>query len=210
MGREKITLDLGENSYDILLEAGCLSLVVRDTELPQALTALAAPPALVVTDSQAFGSVAKNTPPSIPLTSFSILMARHKGYLETAVQGIGALEKLREGDRVLIAEGCTHHRQCNDIGTVKIPNWLRKHTGVSLNISTCSGNEFPQDLSPYSLVIHCGGCMLTEREVLFRMKCAIDQGVPFLNYGVAIAYMHGILGRALSILPQLQALLPKV
>ncbi|MBR0457658.1 MAG: [Victivallales bacterium] len=192
-----------------LLEAGDLSLVVRDTELPQALASLAKPPALVLTDSQAFASVAKNTPATIPLTSFSILMARFKGYLETALRGISAMERLHNGSRVLIAEGCTHHRQCNDIGTVKIPNWLRKHTGAILDIETCSGNEFPADLSPYDLVIHCGGCMLTEREVLFRMKCANDQNVPFLNYGVAIAYMLGILHRALSIRPDLQKQLPE-
>ncbi len=130
-------------------------------------------------------------------------MARYKGFLETAVDGVSALQHLQNGNRVLIAEGCTHHRQCNDIGTVKIPNWLRKFTGNHITIDTCSGTEFPDDLSPYKVVLHCGGCMLNEREVQYRMKCAVDQQVPFLNYGLTIACMQGILKRSLQPFPEL-------
>ena len=192
-----------------LLEAGAFGVTTRPAELAQALRMLARPPKMVVTDSQAFASVARDTPAEVPLTSFSILMARYKGFLETAVRGVAALETLRDGDRVLIAEGCTHHRQCNDIGTVKIPRWLQAHTGRSLKIETSSGLGFPEDLSPYRMVIHCGGCMLNEREVEFRRKCALDQGVPFLNYGIAIARMNGILERSLAIFPDLLKLLAK-
>jgi predicted GTPase len=135
-------------------------------------------------------------------------MARFKGFLETAVKGVSAIESLQDGDRVLISEGCTHHRQCEDIGTVKIPNWLRKYTGKNLTIETSSGREFPDDLSPYKLIIHCGGCMLNDREMLYRQKCAIDAGVPFTNYGITIAYMQGILARSVEIFPQLSAILP--
>lgn len=184
-----------------LLEAGAISVVVRETELTAALGALAKKPALVITDSQAFGKVSADTPDDIPLTSFSILMARCKGFLNTAVRGAAALDRLSDGDRVLICEGCTHHRQCDDIGTVKLPRWLKQHTGAELVLTNTSGAGFPADLSPYSLVIHCGGCMLNEREVLYRMKCAEDQGVPFTNYGTAIAHMHGILRRSLEPIP---------
>ncbi len=190
-----------------VLDAHAMCIVTRETELEAALKSLAAPPAMVITDSQAFAHVGKVTPESIPLTSFSILMARYKGYLETAVRGIAALEELRDGDRVLISEGCTHHRQCNDIGTVKIPRWLRQHTGKEISIETSSGLGFPEDLSCYKAVIHCGGCMLNEREVRFRMKCAAEQNIPFLNYGIAIAQMTGVLKRSLSIFPELAALL---
>ena len=154
---------------------------------------------MVVTDSQVFAAAAKDTPADVPLTSFSILMARFKGYLETALQAMPAVESLQDGDVVLIAEGCTHHRQCNDIGTVKIPNWLRKHSDKKFAIETCSGTEFPDDLRKYRLVIHCGGCTLNEREVLYRMKEATRQGVPFLNYGLLIAHMQGILERATEV-----------
>ena len=191
-----------------LLEAGAIGVTTRETELPDTLQALGRKPAMVVTDSQAFAVAAKDTPPEIPLTSFSILMARYKGFLETAVRGVAALNSLHDGDRILIAEGCTHHRQCNDIGTVKIPRWLKAHTGCELKIETSSGLGFPEDLSPYRVVIHCGGCMLNEREVTYRMKCALDQGVPFLNYGIVIAYMQGILHRSLSLFPDLQKLVP--
>lgn len=184
-----------------LLEAGALSVVVRETELTAALNALSKKPALVITDSQAFAKVSAETPSDIPLTSFSILMARYKGFLNTAVRGAAALDKLSDGDRVLICEGCTHHRQCDDIGTVKIPRWLKKHTGANLILTNTSGTEFPEDLSQYSLIIHCGGCMLNEREVIYRMKCAEDQGIPFTNYGTAIAHMHGILRRSLEPVP---------
>ena len=143
-------------------------------------------------------------PETVPLTSFSILMARYKGFLEEAVRGVAAVKELKDGDTVLIAEGCTHHRQCGDIGTVKIPGWLRQHTGKELNIATCSGTEFPEDLSPYALVIHCGGCMLNEREMRYRMKCAADQGVPITNFGTLIAHLHGILFRSLGLFPDLQ------
>jgi [FeFe] hydrogenase H-cluster maturation GTPase HydF len=190
-----------------VLEAGALAVGCRETELSAALAALKAPPAMVITDSQAFNLVAKITPESVPLTSFSILMARYKGFLETAVRGAAALGRLQDGDTVLIAEGCTHHRQCNDIGTVKLPRWLRERTGKDIHIETSSGGGFPEDLSRFALVIHCGGCMLSPREVQFRRAVAADQGVPFTNYGVAIAYTQGILRRSLSVFPELAALL---
>lgn len=188
-----------------ILEADAVAVAVKEYELRFALERLGRRPALVITDSQVFAKVSADTPPDIPLTSFSILMARYKGFLHTAVRGIAAVERLRDGDTVLIAEGCTHHRQCDDIGTVKIPRWLKNYTGRKIRIRTVSGTEFPEDLSPYSLIIHCGGCMLTEREVRCRMKCAQDQGIPFTNYGVAIAYMQGILRRCLGIFPDLLA-----
>ena len=162
---------------------------------------------MVITDSQAFGPVAKDTPADIPLTSFSILMARYKGFLDAAVRGVTALDRLRPGDRVLIAEGCTHHRQCEDIGTVKIPRWLEERCGFKVAFETASGGGFPEDLTPFACVIHCGGCMLNERELRYRMKCAQDQHVPFTNYGVAIAHLKGILRRSLGPFPQLQSLL---
>lgn len=190
-----------------LLDAGATALVARDTELPRAFEQLAKPPALVVTDSQAFRSVAAAVPEVVPLTSFSILMARYKGFLEAAVAGIAAVDGLRDGDAVLMAEGCTHHRQCGDIGTVKLPRWLRAHTGRDLRVETCSGQDFPEDLSPYKLVIHCGGCTLTENVVQRRMRLALDQGVPFTNYGIAIARVTGILERSLRPFPAVHALL---
>ncbi len=187
-----------------LLDAGAGALVVQPEGLPAALAALREPPALVITDSQVFGPVSAMVPPAVPLTSFSILMARHKGFLEPAVRGAAALSRLQNGDRVLIAEGCTHHRQCEDIGTVKLPRWLGDFTGKKLDFAFCSGGEFPQDLSPYALMVHCGGCMLNAREMLFRVQQAVGQGVPFVNYGVAIAHMHGILERSLAPFPALQ------
>lgn len=190
-----------------LLEAGALPLVTRETELPDALSTLAAPPRLVVTDSQAFRAVAPRVPEEIPLTSFSILMARYRGFLETAVRGVAALRSLRDGSRVLMAEGCTHHRQCNDIGTVKIPRWLREHTGRAIKIDTCSGPDFPEDLSPYAAVIHCGGCMITEKEVQARREMAEAQGVPFTNYGLVIAHITGVLERSLRLFPEIHTLL---
>lgn len=186
-----------------VLDAGGLALVTRETELEAALSRMAMPPALVVTDSQAFSIVSKAVPEEIPLTSFSILLARYKGFLDAAVSGVGAIDRLKDGDRVLMAESCTHHRQCNDIGTVKIPRWLRQYTGKQLEIETCSGREFPEDLSPYALVIHCGGCMTTDRELQYRMRCSLDQGVPFTNYGVTIARMTGTLERSLRVFPAL-------
>ncbi len=184
-----------------ILEAGATAIVVKDTELEETLKNLGKKPAMVITDSQVFGSVSPMVPVEIPLTSFSILMARYKGYLETAVKGVTAVETLKDGDRVLISEGCSHHRQCGDIGSVKIPAWLKKYTGKELEIELSSGRDFPEDLSPYALVIHCGGCMLNEREVKYRMKSAMDQGVPFTNYGITIAYMKGILKRSVEVIP---------
>lgn len=184
-----------------ILDAHAAPLVTQTEELPAMLQALAKKPFAVVTDSQAFGTVMKIVPDDIPLTSFSILMARRKGILETAARGAFDAEKLRDGDRVLISEGCTHHRQCEDIGTVKLPGWLRKFTGRELSFSFTSGTEFPDDLSEFALVVHCGGCMLNDREMRYRMKCAVDQGVPFTNYGTLIAHMNGILRRSLSLFP---------
>ena len=186
-----------------ILDAGAVSIVVKETELADTLANLGKKPAMVITDSQVFASVSRIVPPDIPLTSFSILMARYKGLLEDAVRGAAAVENLKDGDTVLIAEGCTHHRQCDDIGTVKIPGWLRKYTGKDIAIKTCSGTEFPDDLSPYAMVIHCGGCMLNEREVRYRTKCAVDQKVPITNYGTLIAYLNGILRQSVAIFPGL-------
>ena len=186
-----------------ILEAGAAAVPVRNTELARTLQKLEGKVRMVITDSQAFEEVAAIVPKEIPLTSFSILMARFKGYLETAVKGIQAVDSLKDGDRILISEGCTHHRQCEDIGTVKLPNWLLKYTGKDLKFEWSSGREFKEDLSPYAMVIHCGGCMLNEREVKYRMKCAVDQGIPFTNYGIAIAYMKGILQRSIEPIPNL-------
>ena len=188
-----------------ILEAGAAAIVVRDSELEMTLRKLGRNPELVITDSQVFGPVSKIVPREVPLTSFSILMARYKGLLEEAVRGAAAVASLQDGDTILIAEGCTHHRQCDDIGTVKIPNWLRKATGKDLNIRVCSGTEFPDDLGGIALVVHCGGCMLNEREVRYRMKCAVDQGVPITNYGILIAHLNGILKRSVEIFPDLAA-----
>lgn len=186
-----------------VLESGATAIVVRDTELKSTLENLGKKPKLVITDSQAFESVSRDVPEEIYLTSFSILMARYKGFLKSAVEGATAIDRLKDGDRVLISEGCTHHRQCDDIGTVKLPRWLRNYTGKELVFETSSGKGFPDDLSPYSLVIHCGGCMLNEREVQYRRKFAEDSEVPFTNYGTAIAYMQGILKRSLEIIPDI-------
>ena len=190
-----------------LLDAGAAALVSRETELEAALQRLGAPPRMVVTDSQAFRVVNDIVPDAVPLTSFSILMARYKGFLETAVAGVRAIDALGDGDRVLMAEGCTHHRQCNDIGTVKIPRWLRQHTGRDIAIETCTGRDFPEDLTPYRAVIHCGGCMLTETVVQYRMRQAQAQGVPFTNYGIVIARITGALERSLRLFPALHAML---
>lgn len=189
-----------------IIDNDSAAIVVKEYELRHTLECLGQKPVLVITDSQVFAKVSADTPIDVRLTSFSILMARHKGLLETAVRGVMAIEKLQDGDTVLIAEGCTHHRQCDDIGTVKIPRWLRNYTHKDIRIETASGRDFPEDLSPYALVIHCGGCMLNGREVQYRMKCAADQAVPITNYGIAIAYMQGILKRSLSVFPYLQSL----
>lgn len=186
-----------------VLEAGAAAVVVRDTELKATLESLGKKPKVVITDSQAFESVSRDVPEDIYLTSFSILMARYKGFLKSAVEGATAIDRLKDGDKILISEGCTHHRQCDDIGTVKLPRWLRNYTGKELVFETSSGKGFPDDLSQYSLVIHCGGCMLNEREVQYRRKFAEDSEVPFTNYGTAIAFMQGILKRSLQIIPDI-------
>ncbi|MGN1346548.1 MAG: [FeFe] hydrogenase H-cluster maturation GTPase HydF [Eubacteriales bacterium] len=181
-----------------LLDTGAIAVVTRETELPQTLASLGRKPKLVITDSQAFGKVSRDVPPDILLTSFSILFARYKGNLAEAVRGASKLDKLQDGDLVLISEGCTHHRQCEDIGTVKMPNWIRKHTGRDIRFAFTSGGEFPEDLSQYALVVHCGGCMLNEREMKSRIRHCLDCGVPITNYGIAIAHMHGILARSIE------------
>ncbi len=191
-----------------ILEAGAISVVVKETELKDALEKLGTKPKMVITDSQAFAQVAADTPDDILLTSFSILMARYKGKLEQAVHGVTALDSLEDGDTVLISEGCTHHRQCDDIGTVKIPRWIREYTGgKEIRIETTSGTEFPDDLTKYKLIIHCGGCMLNEREMKYRLSCAADQGVPMTNYGIMIAYVKGILKRSVETFPEIYKML---
>ena len=182
-----------------VLESGAISVVTRETELPQTLRALGKKPALVITDSQAFQKVNADTPADVPLTSFSILFARYKGDLKEAVHGAAQLDKLQNGDTVLISEGCTHHRQCGDIGTVKLPNWIRNYTGKELSFEFTSGGEFPEDLSPYALVVHCGGCMLNDREMKARIARAVAQNVPITNYGICIAQVHGILKRSVEL-----------
>ncbi len=193
-----------------LLESGAVSVVVRETELAETLERLERKPSLVVTDSQAFGKVAKDVPEDIPLTSFSILFARFKGDLEEEIRGIRALKSLKDGDKVLIAEGCTHHRQCDDIGTVKIPRWLRQYTGKEFDIHTSSGGGFPEDLESYQLVIHCGGCMLNRREMKSRIQRAAKAGVPIVNYGIFIAEVQGILRRSLGPFPQVLKVLDEL
>ena len=180
-----------------IIDSNAIAVVVKETQLKETFEKLATKPSLVITDSQVFDIADQFTPKDIPLTSFSILMARYKGFLDTAIKGIEAIDNLKDGDTILISEGCTHHRQCGDIGTIKIPAWLKKYTGKNFNIETSSGGDFPEDLSKYALILHCGGCMLNEREVLYRMKCANDAGVPFTNYGTAIAKMKGILERSI-------------
>ncbi len=190
-----------------LLEARAVSIVVKETELEAVLDSLATKPKLVITDSQVFSQVSAVTPPDVSLTSFSILFARHKGHLEQFVEGVRTLDTLRDGDTILISEGCTHHRQCNDIGRVKLPGWIRGHARKNLNFEFSSGTEFPDDLSKYRLVVHCGGCMLNEREMKYRQLCARNQNVPITNYGMTIAHIHGILRRSLEVFPGIAALL---
>lgn len=186
-----------------ILDTGAQAVITREDLLTHTLSSLAAKPRMVVTDSQAFAPVAAVTPQDIPLTSFSILFARHKGVLWPAVDGVRALDNLADGDRVLISEGCTHHRQCEDIGTVKLPRWLREHTGKRLDFAFSSGGDFPADLSPYRLVVHCGACMLPERVVLSRLAAAKRQGIPMTNFGILIACMKGILERSLEPFPRI-------
>ncbi len=190
-----------------ILERGGVSVVVKDSELKETLARLGKKPKLVITDSQVFAKADADTPREILLTSFSILFARYKGDLETVVQGAAAIRQLKDGDQVLISEGCTHHRQCGDIGSEKLPGWLKEFTGKQLSIRLSSGTEFPENLEEYRLVIHCGGCMLNEREMKYRLKCAKDAGVPITNYGIAIAYMKGILKRSLKPFPRIAELL---
>lgn len=181
-----------------ILDAQAVSIVVKDTELKEVLPKFHQKPKLVITDSQVFGKVAKEVPDDILLTSFSILFARYKGNLDILVNGAHMLDQLQDQDRVLISEGCTHHRQCDDIGTVKLPRWIKEYTGKDIQFSFTSGSEFPDDVSTYKLIIHCGGCMLNEREMQYRLKCAEDQNVPITNYGIAIAHIKGILHRSLE------------
>ena len=186
-----------------ILEADAVSVVVKETELKNVLGQFQNKPKMVITDSQAFEKVAADTPEDILLTSFSILFARYKGDLAAVVKGVTALDTLEDGDAILISEGCTHHRQCDDIGTVKLPRWIREYTGKEIRIETTSGTEFPDDLTKYKMIVHCGGCMLNEREMKYRLKCAEDQGVPMTNYGITIAYMKGILKRSVEVFPEI-------
>ena len=190
-----------------ILDADATVVVTKETGLEKTLKDLAKPPKMVITDSQVFGYVQKIVPEDVPLTSFSILMARYKGYLETAVRGVRAIADLKDGDTVLMAEGCTHHRQCNDIGTVKMPKWIEDFAGVKPEYHFTSGGEFPAEVSEYKLIVHCGGCMLNETEMKNRIKAAKEQHVPVVNYGVAIAHIHGILKRSLELFPDVLELL---
>ena len=192
-----------------ILEADAAAIVVKENELTNTLQNLGKRPKLIITDSQVFKKVAAETPADILLTSFSILFARYKGNLQTAVQGVTALESLEDGDKILVGEGCTHHRQCDDIGTVKLPRWIKEYTGKNPEFIFTSGTEFPLDLSPYKIIIHCGACMLNEREMQYRIKCAADQNIPFTNYGITIAYINGILKRTVEPFPQIYKLLDK-
>lgn len=192
-----------------ILEADAAAIVVKENELTNTLQNLGKRPKLVITDSQVFKKVAAETPADILLTSFSILFARYKGNLQTAVQGVTALENLEDGYKILVGEGCTHHRQCDDIGTVKLPRWIKEYTGKNPEFIFTSGTEFPLDLSPYKMIIHCGACMLNEREMQYRIKCAADQNIPFTNYGITIAYINGILKRTVEPFPQIYKLLDK-
>ena len=190
-----------------ILEADAAAVVVKENELRGTLERLGEKPRLVITDSQAFRKVSEDTPQDILLTSFSILFARYKGNLEEAVRGVAALDTLQDGDTILISEGCTHHRQCDDIGTVKIPRWIREYTGKEICFETTSGTEFPDELEKYRLVVHCGGCMLNEREMSYRLACARDQGVPMTNYGILIAHTQGILKRSVQVFPDIAKIL---
>ena len=194
----RLILPQQQTNRDIL-DHDAVSIVVKDSDLKETLDKLSQKPDLVITDSQVFGKVAKEVPNDVPLTSFSILFARYKGNLKTVVHGARTLDTLENGDKILISEGCTHHRQCGDIGTEKLPKMLLKHSGKKLNFEFTSGTEFPSELTSYQLIIHCGGCMLNEREMKYRLKCAEDAGVPITNYGTAIAHMTGILESSIRI-----------
>ena len=190
-----------------VLEAGAAAIVIKEDELSNTLENLGKKPKLVITDSQVFAKVSKETPEDIWLTSFSILFARFKGNLKAAAAGAAAIDRLKDGDKILISEGCTHHRQCDDIGTVKLPRWIRNYTRKDLEFEYSSGRDFPEDVTKYSLIVHCGGCMLNEREMRYRQKCALDQEIPITNYGIAIAYMQGILKRCVEMFPDVLSVL---
>lgn len=192
-----------------ILEADAVSVVVRENALKGTLASLGKKPRMVITDSQVFAKVSADTPEDILLTSFSILFARYKGSLEPMVEGVRALDCIWKGDKILVSEGCTHHRQCEDIGTVKLPRWIREYTGTEPEFVFTSGTEFPDELAEYRLIVHCGGCMLNEREMKYRMKCAQDQGIPMTNYGITIAYIQGILRRSVEPFPEIAALLDR-
>ncbi len=196
-----------QNTLRELLDSGCTAVVCRDSELEHTLDTMSKPPRFVITDSQVFGRVSKIVPENICLTSFSILFARHKGNIFELVKGVKKLDTLSDNDVVLISEGCTHHRQCGDIGTVKLPAWIRKYTGKNIRFEFTSGTEFPAELSKYSMIIHCGGCMLNEREMKYRIKCAADASIPITNYGMTIAYVNGILKKSLEIFPEIESIL---
>ncbi len=192
-----------QNVLRNLLDIGATNLVVQPENLASAICGLKEKPKCVITDSQVFGEVSKIVPDGVLLTSFSILFASYKGVLEEAVKTVIKIEELKDGDKILVAEGCTHHRQCNDIGTVKIPAWIKKHTGKSVEFEFTSGKGFPDDLSPYAIVVHCGGCMITEKEVMSRMEKAKEQNIPFTNYGILISYMNGILKKSIEVFPEI-------
>ena len=196
-----------QNTLRELLDSGCTAVVCRDSELEHTLDTMSEPPRFVITDSQVFGRVSKIVPENICLTSFSILFARHKGNIFELVKGVKKLDTLSDNDIVLISEGCTHHRQCGDIGTVKLPAWIKKYTGRDIKFEFTSGTEFPAELSKYSMIIHCGGCMLNEREMKYRIKCAADASIPITNYGMTIAYVNGILKKSLEIFPEIESIL---
>ena len=183
-----------------IIDAGGIAVVTKETELEETMKSLGKKPKIVITDSQVFEFVNKVVPKEIPLTSFSILMARYKGFLKIAIAGVKQINKLKNGSKILISEGCTHHRQCDDIGTVKLPNWLKQYTNLDLEFEWSSGTGFPTDLKKYDLIIHCGGCMLNSNEMNYRMNQAIKQNVPFTNYGITIAYLKGILERSIELL----------
>lgn len=186
-----------------ILDSGASAIVVKDTEFRQTLDTLGQKPRIVITDSQVFGKISAKTPTDIPLTSFSILFARYKGDLKALMDGANRVRDLKDNDTILIAEGCTHHRQCDDIGTVKIPNWLKQYTGKNLNFETCSGGTFPEDLDKYSLIVHCGGCTLNQKEMTYRLSTAQEQNIPIINYGILIAEIQGILSRCIEPFPSI-------
>ena len=193
-----------------ILDSHAVAIVCQTDELAEALEKLSIPPKIVITDSQVFGKVSAIVPENVPLTSFSIVMARYKGELDSQIKGFNALKGLRDGDRVLICEGCTHHRQCNDIGSVKMPMWIENYAKVKIDFSFSSGGDFPSDLSEYALIVHCGGCMLNEAEMKSRVQRANEAGVPIVNYGIAIAGMHGILERSIAPFENINSLRLKI